>query len=292
MVKNKNKKFQTVAIYSSINSKKVSHISSQIEEILTNLDFRILIPDSSSIVHNNNHRRLSDNYINNNCDLMIAIGGDGTLLSASRCFGAKGVPILGVNLGNLGFLTDIAPEELTSSLQKVFEGNYVKDDRFFIAADVIKSKTKQIALNEAVIHSSSMAQLIEYEITIDGNFVYRQRADGIIISTPTGSTAYSLSGNGPIVHPDVKAINLLPMFPHSLNTRPLIVSSDSEISIKIGKKGKASLSLDSHTQMKLQEGDEIKLSKSKEMLTLIHPTDHDFYSACRNKLGWSLGITS
>ena len=292
MVNNKNKRFQTVGIYSSINSTKVSYISSQIEEILTNLNYRILIPKSSSIIHKNTHRRLTDKYIINNCDLMIAIGGDGTLLSASRNFGSQGVPILGVNLGNLGFLTDIAPEELTLSLQKVFEGKYLKDERFFISADILNSEIKLIALNEAVIHSSSMAQLIEYELSIDGNFVYRQRADGIIISTPTGSTAYSLSGNGPIIHPDVKAINLLPMFAHSLNTRPLIVSWDSEIRIRIGKKGKASLSLDSHSQIKLKEGDEIKLSKSKEKLTLIHPTDHDFYSACRNKLGWSLGITS
>lgn len=291
MVKKTKKEFKTISIYSSIKSKKVSYISSQIEEILENLNVKTLKPKSSSIRLNNKSKEFSDGYIIKNSDLIIAIGGDGTLLSASRKFGANGVPILGVNLGKLGFLTDIAPKELTSSIQKVLDGKYVQDRRFFIKASVQGSNTSHIALNEAVIHSSSMAQLIEYEIYIDKEFVYRQRADGIIISTPTGSTAYALSGNGPIIHPDVRAISLLPMFPHSLNTRPLLVSDHSNILIKICNKGKASLSLDSHTEIKLKEGDEVKLAKSKESLYLIHPTDHDFFSACRNKLGWSMGIT-
>jgi NAD+ kinase len=120
--------------------------------------------------------------------------------------------------------------------------------------------------------------------------VYRQKADGIIINTPTGSTGYSLSGNGPIVHPSVRAITLLPMFAHSLNTRPLIVEDSSAILIKVCKKGKASLSLDSHNYHLLRSGDLIKITKAKSKLFLIHPFNHNFYSACRNKLGWSLGI--
>ena len=291
MVK-KNYKFKNIAVYSSIDTKKVSLISSQLIEIINNLDLNILMPNSSSIKNDNKLRTFSDRHIVKKCDLVVAIGGDGTLLSAARKFGSFGLPILGVNLGKLGFLTDIAPEDLTSSFQKVLDGEYVQDNRFFLSTSINGSREKLIALNEVVIHSSAIAQLIEYEIFIDGSFVYRQRADGIIISTPTGSTAYSLSGNGPIIHPNVKAINLLPMFPHSLNTRPLLVSDESEIVIKICKKGKTSLVLDSHTQMKLNNSDEIKIYKSKESLTLIHPSDHDFFSACRNKLGWSMGITS
>ena len=129
-----------------------------------------------------------------------------------------------------------------------------------------------------------------YKRQIDDKFVYRQRADGIIVSTPTGSTAYSLSGNGPIVHPETQAITLLPMFPHSLNTRPLIIDEEAKIQIRICKKGNAKLSLDSHNTYSLKAGDIISVSKASPKLSLIHPTNHDFYSACREKLGWSLGL--
>ena len=132
--------------------------------------------------------------------------------------------------------------------------------------------------------------MIEYELFIDNNFVYRQKADGIIINTPTGSTGYSLSGNGPIIHPSVKAITLLPMFPHSLDTRPLLVDESSKVVIKMCKRGKASLSLDSHNYCKLKSDDLIEIKKAKSKLYLVHPYNHDFFSACRNKLGWSLGL--
>lgn len=286
------KKFKTIAIYSSINNVKVSKIASQLEEIILNLNLKKILPKSSSIVIKKNSRTYSDDYIINNADLVVAIGGDGTLLSSARKFGSKGLPILGINLGNLGFLTDIAPEDLTSSFKKVINGKYSLDERSFINANLNESNNHNIALNEVVIHSGSIAQLIEYELFIDNYFVYRQKADGIIISTPTGSTAYSLSGNGPIVHPEVKAITLLPMFPHSLNTRPLLVDEDADITVKICNKGKTNLSLDSHNKIRLKFNDIIQLSKAKSKLTLIHPEGHDFYSACRNKLGWSLGIPS
>ena len=284
------KKFKSIAIYSSISSSKVAQIASQLEEIIHNLSLRKLFPESSSIKTTKKTKTYSDNYIVSNSDLVVAIGGDGTLLSSARKFGSRGIPILGINLGNLGFLTDIAPEDLTTSFKEVINGNYLKDERSFLSTNLNGTKEQSIALNEVVIHSGSIAKLIEYELFIDNCFVYRQKADGIIISTPTGSTVYSLSGNGPIVHPDVKAITLLPMFPHSLNARPLLVDEDSEIMINICSKGKTDISLDSHNESKLRKDDSIRLSKAKSKLTLIHPKDHDFYSACRNKLGWSLGL--
>ena len=195
-----------------------------------------------------------------------------------------------MNLGNLGFLTDVPPEELTSSIQQVLLEKYDEEERFFLESQVNKEKSRNKALNEIVIHSKTVAQLIEFELFINGDFVYRQKADGIIISTPTGSTAYSLSANGPIIHPKADAICLLPMFPHSLNSRPLIVDGCAEIKVIIGKKGQACLSLDSHTINPLKHGDIVSISKADPKLTLIHPQGHDFYSSCRNKLGWSLGV--
>ena len=158
---------------------------------------------------------------------------------------------------------------------------------FFLSTKVDNNKS-YLALNEVVIHSGTIAQLIEFDVFIDNKFVYRQKADGIIINTPTGSTAYALSGHGPIIHPQVKAITLLPMFPHSLNSRPLIVNEDVRISIIPSKR--SFISYDSHTKKSLNKNDIVEIKKTDSMLNLIHPVDHDFYSACRNKLGWSLGV--
>ncbi len=281
--------FKTVGIYSSKKSIKAMQIASQIEEISRNLGIKILIPKSSESLLPNK-KTYSDKYIIKNVDLVVAIGGDGTLLSSARKFGAHNIPILGINLGNLGFLTDIAPEELTFSFKEVMKGKYIRDYRSFIKGSILGLDRSWLALNEVVVHSSKTAKLIEYELFIDEKFVYRQKADGIIISSPTGSTAYSLSGNGPIIHPDVKAITLLPMFPHSLNTRPLLVDENSVIDIKICNKEKADISFDSHDGHNLKSSDVIKLCKDSSSLCLIHPKDHDFYSACRTKLGWSLGV--
>tara|TARA_Y100001970_G_C14245539_1_gene867916 strand:- start:2607 stop:3482 length:876 start_codon:yes stop_codon:yes gene_type:complete len=280
--------FRTIAIYSSLKNEQVLQIAMQVKEILESLNLKIVLPRSSSIKLKD-IRPCKDNEIIENADLIIAIGGDGTLLSTARKFGSKGLPVLGINLGNLGFLTDIAPEELTSNLKSVLKGKFLKDERFFLSAKINNKLQTYISLNEIVIHSKATAQLIEYELFLNETFVYRQRADGIIISTPTGSTAYSLSGNGPIIHPEVKGITLLPMFPHSLNTRPLIIRDNTNIKIKIGHKGEADISLDSHNHISLKSGDTVSIEKTKSKLTLIHPKDHDFYSACRNKLGWSLG---
>jgi NAD+ kinase len=256
------------------------------------MGIEVLIPKSSIEIESTSKRRYSDSYIIKHSDLLISIGGDGTLLSAARTFGAQGLPLLGVNVGNIGFLTDISPNDLTQSISGVLSGEYTEDKRFFLEAKINNKDTNapSLALNEVVIHSGTVAQLIEYDLYIDDKFVYRQKADGIIISTQTGSTAYSLSGNGPIIHPSVDAVILQQMYPHSLNNRPLIIGMNSNIKIVISGTRKAKLSLDSHNLLKLNNNDEVQISISESLLTLVHPLSHDFYSACRTKLGWSLGI--
>jgi len=288
------RKFKTIGLYSSKKSKDISKIADQIFEILNNIGVSVKASENiNGISSIKKLKPCSDNELIKSCDLLIAIGGDGTLLSSARRFGYKGLPILGVNLGNLGFLTDIAPEDLTSSLIEVINGSYIEDERFFLESSINTKKTKFISLNEVVIHSGKLAQMFEYELCLDDRFVYRQKADGIIISTPTGSTAYSLSGNGPIIHPDVKAINLMPMFPHSLNARPLLVDENVKIEIKVISKNnnKTKLSMDSHNSIPLKNGDSVMINKSHPKLKLIHPKGHNFYQASRNKLGWSLNIS-
>ena len=285
------KNFKNIAIFTSNKNERVKNIVLQTNEVLRNLGCRTFLSNSSSLTSMSELKSYSDSYIINNSDLVISIGGDGTMLSCSRLFGSKGLPILGINLGNIGFLTDIPPEDLTASIKEILIGNYSIDRRSFLQATINKSNKVEIALNEVVIHSGTVAQMIEYELLIDGVFVYRQRADGIIISSPTGSTGYSLSGNGPIVDPKLDALTLLPMFPHSLNARPLIVSEPSKIKVVLKGNRSAKLSLDSHNFIKLKRGDEINISNTPYKLNLIHPLNHDFYDACRTKLGWSLGIS-
>ena len=197
-----------------------------------------------------------------------------------------------VQKGNLGFLADINPKELSSSLIEVAQGNYEEDERFFLEVMIQRSGKKLLALNEVVIHSGEIAQLIEFDLSIDNSFVYRQKADGLILSSPTGSTAYSLSGGGPIIHPEVQAISVIPMYPHSLASSPFVINADSRIKVEIKDKSKKSqLCLDGSVTLNIKNNEEIIVSKSNEVLNLIHPLGHDFFNACRNKLGWGLGIS-
>ncbi len=284
--------FKDIGIYASKNDSDVIEIASQCYEVLINLGANVSITKNLKKVAALPKQKIVSDTKLSKLDLLIVIGGDGSLLSASRQFGLNGPPILGINLGKLGFLADIPPDNLSSSLKDIVAGNYIEDERFFLTSRLNKGKQKFLCLNEFVIHSGAVARMIEYEVYIDDLFVFSQRADGIIISSPTGSTAYALSGGGPIVHPKVKAITLLPMFPHSLSQSPLLVDEDSEIKIvMLSKKINAKLSMDSHDNVSLKAGDEIMIRKTPDTISLIHPRGYDFFAACRKKLGWSSNIS-
>ena len=289
----KKKVFKTVGLFTSSSNQNAYSIGEQIEEILSYKDITVLYDSSfSSLRKINKLKTHSKKYISDTADLVIAIGGDGAMLGCSREYGSQNIPILGINLGKLGFLTDIAPDEITSKLLEVLDGKYVVDKRFFLETKINNKKRNFLALNEVVIHSGTIAKLIEFDLFIDKKFVYRQKADGLIINSPTGSTAYSLSGGGPIVHPSLDAITLLPMFPHSLSSSPLIINANSSVQVNlVDGSSAAQLSFDSHNFINLEGQNEINICKSKSMLELLHPLDHDFYDGCRNKLGWSSGIT-
>ena len=284
-------KFSKIALSSTSQDERVISIARQIFEILSNVEVETLYDDNLSVLEElTGLKSLSTKAIVEKADLLIAIGGDGTMLNCSKKYGSKGIPVLGINLGKLGFLTDIAPEEITTRLIEVIKGNFVEDKRFFLEASMQNQNESLIALNEIVIHSGAIAQLIEFNLFINDHFVYRQKADGLIINSPTGSTAYSLSGGGPIVHPGVDAITLLLMFPQSLSTSSLLVRADSSIRIELtNPQLSAQVSFDSHDSLTVKGIQEINISKSTSVLNLIHPLDHDFFGGCRNKLGWSSG---
>ncbi len=227
-----------------------------------------------------------------NADLAIVVGGDGNMLGAARILSRFDVPVIGVNRGNLGFLTDLNPDDFQASLQAVLDGEYIEEERFLLEAEVHRHgqiKNHNAALNEAVLHPGQIAHMIEFEVYIDESFAFSLRADGLIVSTPTGSTAYSLSGGGPILSPSLNAISLVPMFPHTLSSRPLVVDGKRRIKLVVSpeNRGTQEVSCDGQVSLPVTPGDEIHIYQSPNVLKLIHPKDYSYYHVLRNKLGWS-----
>ena len=236
-------------------------------------------------------REAGRDEIGESCDLVIVVGGDGSMLSAARTMAKYNTPLLGVNRGRLGFLTDISPDEIDVKVTEVLDGRYVSEERFLLDVNVERDGEiigRADALNDAVVNSGTSAQMIEFELTIDDTFVYHQRADGLIISTPTGSTAYSLSGGGPIMHPALDALVLVPMFPHTLSSRPIVVDGNSRIRIAIAESNTIHppVTCDGQVNMTARPGDQVEIYKKPHPMTLIHPLEHNFYASCRDKLRW------
>ena len=234
--------------------------------------------------------------LGNYCDLVIVVGGDGSMLGAARTLSTQSVPVLGINRGSLGFLTDISPDEIEARVGAVLSGEYTLEERFLLDAEVVRDTeiiARGDALNEVVLHRGASLRMIEFALYLDGLFVYSQHSDGLVISTPTGSTAYALSGGGPILHPALDAIALVPMFPHTLTSRPIVVAGNSKMRIVLGAIGldesrgtQPELSCDGQTHVLLQAGDVVHVQKKAEKLQLVHPLDHNYYETCRTKLGW------
>ncbi len=224
-------------------------------------------------------------------DLVIVVGGDGSLLRVARTLAVHHKPVLGVNRGRLGFLTDISPDELTEGLQAILKGDYSSEERFLLQS-LIRSGADEhlqgLAFNDVVLYPGKHLHMVEFELFIDGHFVYRLRSDGLIVSTPTGSTAYALSGGGPIMHPRLDAIVLVPMHPHTLSSRPIVIDGNSEIKILvISRDLQPMVACDGQEGRVLAAGDWIYVRKYPHRLQLLHPPGHDFFKACRTKLGWS-----
>ena len=223
------------------------------------------------------------------CDLVIAVGGDGNILGAARALAPAGIPILGINRGRLGFLADVSPDDIETQVGAVLSGDFVTEEHFLLEGEVTGREEAHSALNEVLIHTASMPKMIEFDLFINDEEVYTQHSDGLIISTPTGSTAYALSAGGPIMHPSLDAVVLVPMFPHTLTSRPLVIPGDFEMKVQIASPGdvEARVSFDSQVEFNIQVGDELVARKMEKPLKLLHPPEHSFYDVCRSKLDWA-----
>lgn len=225
-------------------------------------------------------------------DTAIVIGGDGTLLDAARTLVEFEVPIIGVNIGRLGFLVDVSPNDMTSEIEEILKGKYYAEARTLLAASIVRKGNKivnSMALNDVVLHVRDAVRMIEFETRIDGLLVHRQRADGIVVSTPTGSTAYSLSGGGPILHPELDAFTLVPICPHTLSNRPIVVNSKSKIEIQFMPHNttQAQVAFDGQDNFDVEPEDRIVIERAEHVLHLIHPRHYDYYQILRKKLRWS-----
>ena len=257
---------------------------------LLNLDINLYI-DKSSNNKNENYTVLEHKEYVKKVDIVVDFGGDGTLLNAARKYLNYDIPILGINMGNVGFLTDISTDNFEKTIKEVLDGNYKIEERNLVSAKF--GKNHLYGLNEVVIHSGAYAQLMRYRLNVNDRVVYEQRSDGLIIATPTGSTAYALSAGGPIIHPSLDVWTILPMLPQSLSSRPFVISTDEKVEMDLfdGPNENAKICVDGQDDIDIPYGEKILISKMDKTLKLVHPNDNDFFEACREKLGWSLNIS-
>jgi NAD+ kinase len=220
-------------------------------------------------------------------DLAIVMGGDGTMLSVARSLVGDNIPLVGINRGRFGFLTDLRAEDMLISIDKILSGAHQTETRMLLQAAVYRANKQVhtgVALNDVVIKSN--LRLIELEVEVDGKFVHKQRGDGLILSTPTGTTAYALSAGGPILHPNLDAIALVPISPHTLSNRPITLNANSKIEVNLVQIDEAYISYDGQFQLPLEQGDKIVVQRASQEITLLHPAEYCYFEMLRNKLNW------
>lgn len=284
--------FRNIGIIGRLGSAKVLETIRRLKRYLLGRHLNVILEESIAEMLPGHHLQTSSRkLLGEVCDLVIVVGGDGSMLGAARALLKSKVPVLGINRGNLGFLTDIAPNQLEEKIAEVLSGRYTTEQRFLLETEVRRGGLpigQGEALNDVVLHPGKSTRMIEFELFIDGQFVYSLKADGLIIATPTGSTAYALSAGGPIMHPKLDVIGVVPMYPHTLSSRPIVVSADSEMKIIISSELTIYplVSFDGQNHITCTPGDTIHIQRKPHKLTLIHPLDHNYYAVCRDKLGW------
>lgn len=285
--------FESIGLISKPGDGKVADTLTRLVRYLASRERHLVLDDSSATYLPGRGETVNAREeLGCRCDLVIVIGGDGTILGAARSLVQHEVALLGINLGRLGFLADVMPDELVARLDEILEGRFDEERRLLLEAEVEREGemvAKLDALNEVTVHKAELARLLEFETYVDGRLVNNQRADGLIVSTPTGSTAYALSGGGPILHPNLDAIVLVPICPHGLGSRPLVVHATSEIEIRMdaGENPFAHLTCDGQSSTVLALGDRVRIRKKTATVRLIHPEGHDHYTTLRAKLHWA-----
>ncbi|MBI1991406.1 MAG: NAD kinase [Betaproteobacteria bacterium] len=286
-----NPSFKTVGLIGKYKSPEIAGPLLKLADFLTQRGVKVLIDRlTASHIGDNKYPVLVLEEIGRQADLAVVLGGDGTMLNIARTFAPCDVALVGVNQGRLGFLTDISIDTMFETIGTILEGNYVTEERMLLEAEVFSGESSVftvLAFNDVVISKGIKGSMIELEVRIDGQFLYTVRADGLIVASPTGSTAYALSSGGPIVHPSLSVMALVPICPHTFSSRPIVISSDSVVEIIIGDAADARAHFDSHSRFDLREQDHVVVRRYGHTIRLLHPVGHDYYSMLREKLHWT-----
>jgi NAD+ kinase len=283
--------FKTVALWGRLGERSVTEPARQLISHLRKRGMAVvasITSDAARALSGATH--VDEDEIADRADLVIAIGGDGTLLHAARNVAARNVPLVGINRGRLGFLTDVSPEHMRDALDAILSGNYLSERRLMLAAKLgTRSKGGGLfALNDIVLQRGDTGRLLDFTTDVDGAYVNTHRGDGLIVATPTGSTAYALSCGGPIIQPNVDALAMVPICPHTLSDRPLVLPSSSEIRVTLDAAGgsEAHVVCDGESLARMSAGDVLTISLAKQAVTLLHPREYNYYELLRSKLNW------
>ena len=282
--------FKTVALIGKYKSPEVAAPLMKLARYLERRKVKVLIdPLTAAQVGRARYPVKKLEALGREADLAVVIGGDGTMLNIARTLAPYEVALVGVNQGRLGFLTDISVNNMVTTIGTILDGKFVTESRMLLEGRVRSGKKKAgvLAFNDVVVGKGPRGNMVELEVRIDGEFIYRQRSDGLIVATPTGSTAYAMSAGGPIVHPALSVIALVPVSPHTLSNRPIVVSSDRVVDIIIRNAADPRVHFDSHTRFDLREGDRITVRRYPHAISLLHPAKHSYYRMLREKLNWN-----
>jgi len=285
------KAFSRVALVGKFQADGIEERLNDIAKLLTELGCEVFIEgDTANHLGLKGYSTKTAKDFAGAIDLVVVLGGDGTMLGIGRQLAGSNVPLVGINMGRLGYMTDIPIQSVQTTLPKMIAGEYEADTRTLLDAVVLrngKEINRALALNDVVVNRSGISGMVELAVHVNGSFMYNQRSDGLIVSTPTGSTAYALSAGGPILHPHVAGILLVPIAPHSLSNRPIVLPKDSLTVIEVVNGLEVIVNFDMQSQTELQAGDKIEVRQSDKTIALLHPSNHSDYKTLREKLHWN-----
>jgi NAD+ kinase len=283
--------FRSIALIGKYRSPEIAESLRTLAGLLSAQGREVLLEEATAAAVGSNGYAVADyEALGTRADLAIVLGGDGTMLNAARQLARFDVPLVGINQGRLGFMTDIALDAMEGSITALLAGRFVREQRILIDAEVRREGVTEfatLALNDVVVNKGDGGRMIELEVKVDGELIHVLRADGLIISTPTGSTAYALSANGPILHPSVAGIAIVPLCPHALSNRPITVSDSSCIEIALLAQHDARVHFDGQGRFDARAGDVLRVARSRHSITLLHPPGYSYFAMLREKLHWS-----